>query len=39
MVPLAMGLTRAFSVKYQTEAGEHDYVWSTSWGLLSLQLA
>ena len=29
---LGQKFSRAFEVKFQTEAGEHDYVWSTSWG-------
>ncbi|MEE9208346.1 MAG: proline--tRNA ligase [Gemmatimonadota bacterium] len=30
---LGQNFARAFDVRYQTEAGEHDYVWSTSWGV------
>ncbi len=30
---LGQNFARAFDVKYQTESGEHDYVWSTSWGV------
>jgi prolyl-tRNA synthetase len=30
---LGQNFARAFNVKYQTEAGEHAYVWSTSWGV------
>ncbi len=30
---LGQNFARAFDVKYQTEAGEHDYVWGTSWGV------
>ncbi len=30
---LGQNFARAFEVKYQTEAGEHDYVWGTSWGV------
>ncbi len=30
---LGQNFARAFDVKYQTEAGAHDYVWSTSWGV------
>jgi prolyl-tRNA synthetase len=30
---LGQNFARAFDVKYQTEAGEHEYVWSTSWGV------
>ena len=30
---LGQNFARAFDVQYQTESGEHDYVWSTSWGV------
>ncbi|KPK65477.1 MAG: proline--tRNA ligase [Gemmatimonas sp. SG8_38_2] len=30
---LGQNFARAFDVKYQTEEGEHDYIWSTSWGV------
>ncbi|UCF19161.1 MAG: proline--tRNA ligase [Gemmatimonadota bacterium] len=30
---LGQNFARAFDVKYQTEAGAHEYVWSTSWGV------
>ena len=30
---LGQNFAEAFDVRYQTEAGEHDYVWSTSWGV------
>jgi prolyl-tRNA synthetase len=30
---LGQNFARAFDVKYQTEDGSHDYVWSTSWGV------
>ncbi|MDT8435138.1 MAG: proline--tRNA ligase [Gemmatimonadota bacterium] len=30
---LGQNFARAFDVRYQTEAGEHEYVWSTSWGV------
>jgi prolyl-tRNA synthetase len=30
---LGQKFARAFDVKYQTESGEHEYVWSTSWGV------
>lgn len=30
---LGQNFARAFDVRYQTEAGEHDFVWSTSWGV------
>jgi len=30
---LGQNFARAFDVKYQTEDGEHDYIWSTSWGV------
>jgi prolyl-tRNA synthetase len=30
---LGQNFAKAFDVKYQTEGGEHDYVWSTSWGV------
>ncbi|MGD8699068.1 MAG: proline--tRNA ligase [Gemmatimonadales bacterium] len=30
---LGQNFARAFDVTYQTEGGEHDYVWSTSWGV------
>lgn len=30
---LGQNFARAFDVKYQTEQGEHVYVWSTSWGV------
>ena len=30
---LGQNFARAFDVKYQTEEGEHEYVWSTSWGV------
>ena len=30
---LGQNFARAFDVQYQTEEGEHDYVWSTSWGV------
>ncbi len=30
---LGQNFARAFDVKYQTVEGEHDYVWSTSWGV------
>ncbi len=30
---LGQNFAKAFDVKYQTEDGEHDYVWSTSWGV------
>jgi prolyl-tRNA synthetase len=30
---LGQNFARAFDVKYQTRSGEHDYVWSTSWGV------
>ncbi len=30
---LGQNFARAFDVTYQTESGEHDYVWSTSWGV------
>ncbi|MGD8868134.1 MAG: proline--tRNA ligase [Gemmatimonadales bacterium] len=30
---LGQNFARAFDVKYQTEDGEHEYVWSTSWGV------
>ncbi|KPK81777.1 MAG: proline--tRNA ligase [Gemmatimonas sp. SM23_52] len=30
---LGQNFARAFDVKYQTEGGEHEYVWSTSWGV------
>ncbi len=30
---LGQNFARAFDVRYQTEDGEHVYVWSTSWGV------
>ena len=30
---LGQKFARAFDVRYQTEDGEHEYVWSTSWGV------
>jgi prolyl-tRNA synthetase len=30
---LGQNFARAFDVRYQTEDGEHEYVWSTSWGV------
>jgi len=30
---LGQNFARAFDVRYQTEAGEHEFVWSTSWGV------
>lgn len=30
---LGQNFARAFDVRYQMEAGGHDYVWSTSWGV------
>lgn len=30
---LGQNFARAFEVRYQTEEGEHDYVWTTSWGV------
>ncbi len=30
---LGQNFARAFDVTYQTEGGEHEYVWSTSWGV------
>ncbi len=30
---LGQNFARAFEVKFQTRSGEHDYVWSTSWGV------
>ncbi len=30
---LGQNFARAFDVQFQTEQGEHDYVWSTSWGV------
>ena len=30
---LGQNFARAFDVRYQTEEGEHTYVWSTSWGV------
>ncbi len=30
---LGQNFARAFDVQFQTERGEHDYVWSTSWGV------
>ena len=30
---LGQNFAKAFDVKYQTEDGEHEYVWSTSWGV------
>lgn len=30
---LGQNFARAFDVKYQTEEGAHDFVWSTSWGV------
>ncbi|HSG81211.1 MAG TPA: proline--tRNA ligase [Gemmatimonadota bacterium] len=30
---LGQNFARAFDVRYQTEDGSHDYVWSTSWGV------
>jgi prolyl-tRNA synthetase len=30
---LGQNFARAFDVRYQTEDGEHDFVWSTSWGV------
>jgi len=30
---LGQNFARAFDVKFQTEEGEHEYVWSTSWGV------
>lgn len=30
---LGQNFARAFGVTYQTEEGEHEYVWSTSWGV------
>ncbi|MFQ5889236.1 MAG: proline--tRNA ligase [Gemmatimonadota bacterium] len=30
---LGQNFARAFGVRFQTERGEHDYVWSTSWGV------
>ena len=30
---LGQKFARAFDVQFQTEQGEHDYVWSTSWGV------
>lgn len=30
---LGQNFAQAFDVRYQTEAGEHVYVWSTSWGV------
>ena len=30
---LGQNFARAFEVQFQTEAGRHEYVWSTSWGV------
>jgi len=30
---LGQNFARAFDVQFQTERGEHEYVWSTSWGV------
>jgi prolyl-tRNA synthetase len=30
---LGQNFARAFDVRYQTEDGEHEFVWSTSWGV------
>lgn len=30
---LGQNFARAFDVRYQTEEGEHEHVWSTSWGV------
>lgn len=30
---LGQNFARAFDVTFQTEAGEHEYVWNTSWGV------
>ncbi len=30
---LGQNFARAFDVQFQTENGEHDFVWSTSWGV------
>jgi prolyl-tRNA synthetase len=30
---LGQNFARAFDVRYQTESGEHEFVWSTSWGV------
>ena len=30
---LGQNFAEAFDVRYQTEDGEHEYVWSTSWGV------
>lgn len=30
---LGQNFARAFDVKYQTEEGEHEYIWGTSWGV------
>ncbi len=30
---LGQNFARAFDVRFQTEDGEHEYVWSTSWGV------
>jgi prolyl-tRNA synthetase len=30
---LGQNFAKAFDVRYQTEGGEHEYVWSTSWGV------
>ncbi|MCL7927783.1 MAG: proline--tRNA ligase [marine benthic group bacterium] len=30
---LGQNFARAFDVRFQTEEGEHDFVWSTSWGV------
>jgi len=30
---LGQNFARAFGVQFQTEEGEHDFVWSTSWGV------
>ena len=30
---LGQNFAKAFDVRYQTEDGEHEYVWSTSWGV------
>ncbi len=30
---LGQNFAKAFEVKYQTEAGDFDYVWNTSWGV------
>jgi prolyl-tRNA synthetase len=30
---LGQNFAKAFDVRYQTEAGQHEYVWATSWGV------